>query len=378
MPLTPPEPKTFPEPKIPRSLHLALFAIGLLWLLASRVGAESAAQGIARLLRADVLRPLLNQLFLLVLLPTGFTALNWVAMRKGSIRETNALTFRGSASREWQKGLALGWALVLLALLPMVLAGDLHPEFWSTPRAWGLAVLALATLFVGSLVTEIAFRGFLFRRLIAAIGPAAAALLLSVIFALSSTSMLNTTPFSFVVSLLAGLLFALAYLRTHALWLGWGLRFGWLAAMGLFFGLPLAGSVDAASVVATESSGRVWLTGGAYGPEGALLTAFVMVAGMFALYRLTRDYAWQYTHAPIVAGGYPMDIPPPAAHAAMEAASPPPLVQILGATPTSFSAMPAIVPPSALFAEPIAGHEEERASRTGVEDPIAEAPHREL
>ena len=322
---------------------MALFAIGLLWLLASRVGAGSAAQGIARLLHADpLLRPLLTQVFLLVLLPTGFTALNWLALRNGSLRSTNAMPLRATASREWQKGAALGWALVLAAVLPMVLAGDLHPQFWFALRGWGLALLSGVTLLLLSLATEIAFRGFLFRRLIAATGPVTATVLLSVIYALAATSMQNTTPFSFIVSLLIGVLFSLAYLRTHGLWLGWGLRFGWLVSMGVIFGLPLSGSIDYANVVATDSSGRVWFTGGAYGPEGALLTGLVLIVGMVALDRMTRDYAWQYTHPAIVPRGYPMDVPPPAAHTAMEAAAPVPLVQILGATSTSPSTAPAI------------------------------------
>ena len=308
------------------------------------MGAASAAQGIARLIHGDLLQPLLTQIFLLVLLPTGFTALNWVALRNGSLRSTNALTMRPSMPREWQKGAALGWGLVLLAVLPMVLAGDLHPQFWFGGRAWGLLLLSLLTLLAGALATEIAFRGFLFRSLIQVTGPVTATILLSGIYALTATSLLNTTPFSFVISLLLGVLFSMAYLRTHALWFGWGLRFGWLASMGVLLGLPLAGSVDYANVVSTDSSGHAWLTGGAYGPEGAFLTMFVVIAGMVALYRLTRDYAWEYTHAPIVPGGYPMDVPPPAAHTAMEASvAPAPLVQILGATPTVPSTSAAIV-----------------------------------
>ena len=92
---------------------------------------------------------------------------------------------------------------------------------------------------------------------------------------------------------------------------------------------------DLASVVATNSSGKVWLTGGAYGPQGALFTVFVVLGGMFALYQMTRDYAWDYTHPVILPGGYPMEARPPAAHTAMEqAVSPAPLVQILGVTST--------------------------------------------
>lgn len=337
-----------PQPKLPRSLHFGLFVIGLLWLLAARVGAESAAQGIARLVGGDLFRPLLNEIFLLVLLLTGFTALNWVGTRNGRVRSTNALPIRATAGREWQEGAALGWALLLATVLPMMLAGDLHPGFWFAPRAWGLAALALITLLVGSLATEVAFRGFLFQRLISATGPGTATVLLAGVYALVSTSIVNTTPFSFVVSLLAGLLFCLAYLRTHALWLGWGLRFGWLASMGVLFGLPMAGNAELANVVATNSSGRAWLTGGAYGPEGSFVAILTLLAGMIALYALTRDYAWNYTHTAIVPGGYPMNVPPPAPHAAMEAAastaSAASLVQISGTTSVVSPIVPVVAP----------------------------------
>lgn len=324
--------------EIPRSLHFALFAIGLLWLLASRSGAASAAQGISHVLHADVLAPLLNQFFLLVLLVTGYTALHWLSSRNGSIRATNALPWRATTGREWQKGVAFGWAMLLLTLLPMVIAGDLHPQFWISLQAWGQALLALAVLLLGALATEIAWRGFLFRRLIEASGPVTATIALSFVYAFVMTSPLNNTPFSFFVAFAGGVLFSVAYLRTHGLWLGWGIRFGWLASMGVLFGLPLAGSADFASVVATDSSGRLWLTGGAYGPEGGVFTGLVLLAGAIALYPLTREYAWAYTHAPIVPGGYPMDVAPPAAHTAMEAAAGTKLVQILGATSTSAAA----------------------------------------
>ena len=311
-----------------------MFAIGLLWLLAAHVGAESAAQGIARLIHFESLRPLLQQGFLLILLLTGYTALNWVALRDGGLRSTNALPERPTSRTEWMKGVAVGWAGFLLAVAPAALAGDLHPTFWFAPRAWGMGLLALVTVLVGALATEVAFRGFLFKRLIAVMGPTSATVVLAAIYAWVATPLSSATGFSFLVSVLSALVLSVAYLRTHGLWLGWGLRFGWLGAMGVLFGLPVGGSAGAVNVVATESTGRVWLSGGAYGPEGALVTAIVLLGGLYAVYKLTREYAWAYTHAPIVAGGYPMDVPPPAAHAAMEAAAvPPPLVQILGAVP---------------------------------------------
>ncbi len=324
--------------RVPRSLEFAQFAIGFLWLLAARTGSTNAAQGFARVLGTDAIRPLLQEIFLLILLVTGFTALHWVATRNGSIRETNALRVRPTMYREWQKGAAFGWALLLITLVPMAVVGDLHPQFWFSARALGSALLALLTLFLGALATEMAFRGYLFQRLLGSTGPVTATVVMSGIAAFLITTPLNNTPFSFGVAYLGSVLFCVAYLRTHALWLGWGIRFGWLASMGVLFGLPLAGSVDFASVVATDSTGRTWLTGGAYGPEGAVFTGLVLIGGVVALYALTRDYAWNYTHAPIVGAAYAMVVPPPPAHAAMEAAAGTQLVQILGSTPMGITA----------------------------------------
>jgi hypothetical protein len=58
------------------------------------------------------------------------------------------------------------------------------------------------------------------------------------------------------------------------------------------------------------------------------------------LVRVTDDYAWSYTHPPIIPAGYDVTIAPPAAHVAMEQAAgaeqpinPASLVQILPAAP---------------------------------------------
>ena len=280
----------------------------------------------------------------LFLLLGGFSTLSWIATRFGAVRAVNALPQRPTARREWAQGVALGWTLLLASVLPMVLLGKLHPEFSFT--AHDLLVLAesLATLLVGSLAVEVAFRGFLFRQLIDAVRPVAATVFMSGIFALAS-SFGSFGPHagarSVQVTFCAGLLFSLAYLRTHALWMGWGLRFGWSVATAVLFGLPISGLPDYSSVVFASTNGPAWLTGGAYGPDGALWTALVLLLAMGVLYALTRDYAWEYTHPPIVAAGYAMEVPPPAAHTVMEAAAAPPtLVQIASITPMSVSTMP--------------------------------------
>jgi hypothetical protein len=222
----------------------------------------------------------------------------------------------------------------------MALAGALDPNFWASPRSFWLLLLNLLTLLVAALSEEAAFRGYPFRRLIQAIGPTAATVVMSVLFGLVHMLNNDATWTSVLITMFAGILFSIAWLRTHGLWLPWGMHFAWNASMGVLFGLPVSGITDFSTVVQTRTTGRIWLTGGDYGPEGAIFTLIAIVVGLIVLIRLTRDYAWHYTHPTIVPAGYPMDAPPPAAHTAMEQQARPaplPLVQILPSTPQSRS-----------------------------------------
>jgi hypothetical protein len=135
------------------------------------------------------------------------------------------------------------------------------------------------------------------------------------------------------------LLLAMAWLRTHALWVGWGLHFAYRVVMAVVLGLPIAGRAEFGSPTEMYATGPRWLSGGAFGLDGAALTGLLMLGGMAVLYRATRNYAWDYTFAPIVPAGYEVTVAPPAAHVAMEKAAPPPpaLVQIMPTTPQTRS-----------------------------------------
>lgn len=330
-----------------RLLQFALFVTSAFWFLASDTVAGRASRGISQRLSLDATRPLLTSIFLLFLLAIGFSILQGIARRPSSLREVLGLPKRPTARREWLSGAALGWGLVVLAVLPMALAGTLDIQFWTQSRAFGLLLLNLLTLAVAALVEEVAFRGYPFRRLIEAIGPVAATIVMSLLFGLVHILNPSSTWTSTLVTMLAGLLLSVAWLRTRGLWLGWGFHFAWNASMGILFGLPISGINDFSSIVETRTIGHLGLTGGNYGPEGAAFTAIVLLIGIIILVRITRDYAWHYTYDPIVPAGYPMEAAPPAAHVAMEkqaqqatAAAPvsqTSLVQILPATPQSRS-----------------------------------------
>lgn len=327
----------------PRSLNLVLFVTGSLWVLAAMMLSSRSAQGITDRLHLGVLDGLVEQIFFLFLLLVGFTVLQGVVRRTGDVRSTNALPRRATVRQEFQRGMALGWAMLLVAVLPMMLTGALHLQFDLHPSTLGLTALSLVTLAVGSLALEVGLHGYLFLRLIDALGPVLATVVLALMDAWIASYRPGASMTSLLVSLALTVLFAVGYLRTHALWLNWGLHFGWAVSTAILLGLPIAGDANYNQMIATTVSGPGWISGSIYGPEGAIFTLLVVLAGIAVLVRITRDYAWEYTQPVLVPGGYPVDIAPPAAHTAMEAqAKPAPLVQILGATPTAPSTMPVI------------------------------------
>jgi membrane protease YdiL (CAAX protease family) len=334
------------QPVYPRPFQLSLFLTGVLWTIAAGSLAAHAAQGIITRLNLPVFDDLLQQSFFLFLLLWGFTALHWIATRTSTpVGFLNGLPARSTVAQEWQRGAALGWGMLLVALLPMMLTGTLHPQFVLALPNWGLALLSILTLALSTLAIEVTFRGFIFARLIDAIGPVTATIILSLAYAILSGYRPNATALSVCITFFLGVLYSMAYLRTRALWLGWGMHFAWSAAMAVVFGLPVAGYANFNALIYTSVSGPDRLTGGAYGPEAAFLTLFVLLGAMIVLQRITRNYAWEYTHTPIVSAGYPMDIAPPEAHTAMEnaaAAAPPPLIQILSTTSTTSSTNPII------------------------------------
>jgi hypothetical protein len=108
----------------------------------------------------------------------------------------------------------------------------------------------------------------------------------------------------------------------------------------VLFGLPLGGNVSFSSVIDTRAVGPAWLTGGDYGPGAAVFSILLVAVAIPVVVRVSGDWAWSYTHPPIIPAGYDVTVAPPAAHVAMEqaAVNAGPLVQILPATAQSESA----------------------------------------
>jgi hypothetical protein len=126
----------------------------------------------------------------------------------------------------------------------------------------------------------------------------------------------------------------MGYLRTRALWLPWGLHFGWLASRALLFGLPVNGNVSHSPVVQGDPMAALALTGSDFGLDGSWVAFAVILLAMPFVYRATRELSFQHNAPVLEPAGIPVDMDA-AARRQHEAATRPevpevkPLVQIL-------------------------------------------------
>jgi len=337
------------QPRLHRSLQVALFAASISWAAAALELAGRAARGLAVRFEWSDGYQLLDAVFRIFLLTLGFALLEGIVSRGTPLRRVIGLPRRPTSAREWATGAAIGWAVVLTAVLPMALGGKLNIRLWLEPRSYWLTGLNLATVALLALASEMIFRGYAYRRLMEAIGPGWATVSMALLYALASAygtaegAPVGVSYLSMIVTVVLGVALSTAWLRTHGLWLGWGLHFAWIASAGVVFGLPVPGVDNLSTLVETRAIGARWLTGGELGPAGALLTPVLLLGAIVAVVLVSGDWAWDYTRKPLIPGGIPMDVPPPAAHEAMEKQQAPPapaLVQILPSAPQGRSADP--------------------------------------
>jgi uncharacterized protein len=287
----------------------AWFIIAAVYFVLAREVAIHAARGLA----SGDWRELANHTILLFLLLFGYAGMGFLGQRQNEPIKAMGLDPRPGYGREFALGSAIGWAGMVACVLPIALAGGLVVTFFTAQRQFALVILDLAVLAIAALAEEIAFRGYPFQRLIDATNPTSATVFMSLIFGaihLANPRLYGSGPTfaSTLVTIFASWLLAICYLRTRALWLGWGFHFTWNATMGVLFGLPISGITDFSPVVASNATGPLWITGGDYGPEGSLICAIVILVLIFVTIRATRDLNHRYAQPVIVPAGIPVDI----------------------------------------------------------------------
>ena len=313
-----------------------IFVAALLYFFVARSIARHAAAGFA----SDAWFPLVEQAVLVFLLLLGYGGMGfWIDRQPDPVSE-QGLPRRGGWPREAGLGVATGWGIAVVCVLPMMVAGGIA-VFVSAQRSdWGWLLADAAYFAFAALAEEIAFRGYGFQSFVRAVGPLGASLGFAAMCAIVQQLAPGSSHASFAVAFAITLLLSTAYLRTRALWMSWGLNFGWKASRALLFGLTVSGVGAHSHLVQGDPMGPLWLTGGGFGLDGSWLAFVAILAALPIVFRITRDLNYRWNAPVIVPGGIPVDIDAAARaqhEAAMGAAAAagPQLVQIGPAAPTA-------------------------------------------
>jgi membrane protease YdiL (CAAX protease family) len=196
------------------------------------------------------------------------------------------LGWTATSTREFFTGVVAAALAAMVILVGAIAAGAAHFERTAASEHPATSELFIAVvLLFGAVGEEMLFHGYAFQLLIRKLGAFATILPAGIVFGLAHATNPNATFIGIGNTMLWGILLGYAYLRSGALWLPIGLHFGWNVTLPMF-GVNLSGFTLSVTGYTLEWRVRPLLSGGAYGPEGSVLTTVVVVALFLAVQRL--------------------------------------------------------------------------------------------
>ena len=142
-------------------------------------------------------------------------------------------------------------------------------------------VSSFLIFFIGAAFEETLFRGYILQTLFRSNHIILGILVTSIPFAFAHLGNPNVSKIGIINTILAGIWFGIAYLKTRSLWLVFGIHLGWNWFLGAFYGINVSGlsEITPNPLFKAADYGPVWLTGGEYGIEGGIAcTAAIIIS----------------------------------------------------------------------------------------------------
>ena len=134
---------------------------------------------------------------------------------------------------------------------------------------------------------EVATRGWLLTRIAARTNLPLAIAISSSLFGILHMGNAGVTFLSVLNIILDGVLAGLLFTYTDSIWLVVAQHGTWNYVQGNLLGFQVSGtSADASIFSFTMGDGPDWLTGGAFGAEGSIITTLVLLVSLVIVYRL--------------------------------------------------------------------------------------------
>jgi membrane protease YdiL (CAAX protease family) len=194
----------------------------------------------------------------------------------GERRAPTEIFFQASSLIDLVVGASIGIAILSLMLLLLATLG-LYSVHLGHGEGW-LNSFVFDSYISGTL-EELAFRAALLRIFARMFNPVAGLLISSALFGVAHLT--HATPFQAIeVAFNAGLTLGLPYMLTGRLWMSVGLHIAWDFWEESFLGVNTTNGV----LISVPNLGKpVYLTGGAYGPDGSLLASLIAALAIIAM-----------------------------------------------------------------------------------------------
>lgn len=242
--------------------------------------------------------------------PVGYSGMSFLSMTIGSFislvfaltagwfcgKYLEGLPFRAlgaSLTKNWLKdlifGLIFGALTVSFAVLITVIFGGLSFTF-NSDAGQSAILLTLGVSFIifaiGAAFEEALFRGYMLQTFTRAGIAWFAITLTSIFFGMVHLGNPGANWISTVNTIIAGIWFSVAYLKTRTLWLVFGLHFMWNWMQGAFFGIEVSGltNITTAPFLLEIDRGPVWLTGESYGIEGGIACTISLIVSILLIW----------------------------------------------------------------------------------------------
>ena len=206
--------------------------------------------------------------------------------------EKNSLSSLGFVKRNWLK--YLGWG-ILISLLQMGVIALVYQvggigtfklnELSLEPILFILGLFPFWLLQGGT--EEVATRGWLLTRIAARTNLPLAIGISSSLFGILHLGNAGVTFLSVLNIILDGVLAGLLFIYTDSIWLVVAQHGTWNYVQGNLLGFQVSGTGADASIFSfTMGDGPDWLTGGAFGAEGSIITTLVLFVSLVIVYCL--------------------------------------------------------------------------------------------
>ena len=198
-------------------------------------------------------------------------------------------------TKNWLKdlifGLIIGVVSIGLATFIAAIFGNLTFQVNNSAGTSAILITLAATLLIftiGAIAEEALFRGYLLQTLSRAQLFYVGAILTAFLFASAHNNNPGASVFSWFNTFLAGIWFAVAYLKTRNLWFPFGIHLAWNWIQGAFLGINVSGLNELASapILQVSETGTQFVTGGDYGIEGGIACTIALIFSTALIYFL--------------------------------------------------------------------------------------------